>query len=139
MYKRQPIGSGFSSQSVSKHVEHKQQLDAGQNKLVLLCSQSSAPHAHNEALNLSAKGIKTFIFLIFRGFEGPGPCPRPSPGLGIEFPVKNAEFGCVFDELLHFSSFLRSLEMFCAFWKCFARLGTVFRVLEAKLDHGLQA
>ena len=40
----------------------------------------------------------------------PGPVPEASPGLGIEFPVKNAGFGCVSVELCHFLSFLKALE-----------------------------
>ena len=50
---------------------------------------------------------KPTFFRFFDVFEGPGPCPRPSPGLGIQFPVKNDGFGCVCVELCHFSSFLK--------------------------------
>ena len=110
-------------------------------------------------------GQKPHFPNIFYGFGTPGPCPRPSPGLGVQFPVKNAGFGCVFAELRPFSMFLNSfvcvlrvfgtvlsvLKVFCAFWECFVRfghvlhviecfclcfacLGTVLRVLEAKLS-----
>ena len=36
--------------------------------------------------------------------------PKDSPGLEVEFPVKNGRFGCVCVELCHFSSFLPGLE-----------------------------
>ena len=70
----------------------------------------------------------------FRRFRDPGLVPESSPGLEVQFPVKNAGFGCVFAALLHFSPFLKSLEMFCGFWTCFARFGSVLRVLEAQLS-----
>ena len=45
------------------------------------------------------RGPKNVVFLHFEFclyFWGPGPVPEASPGLGIEFPVKNDGFGCVF-------------------------------------------
>ena len=36
---------------------------------------------------VAPKGLKPAFFTIFRRFRAPGPCPRPSPGLDIEFPV----------------------------------------------------
>ena len=72
----------------------------------------------------SPKGTQTQIFLIFfRRFWGPGPVPEASPGLGIEFPVKNARFGCVCVELCHFSAFSKVLES-CE--PLFADLGILF-------------
>ena len=35
------------------------------------------------------KGAKTTFFIFYQGFEGLGLVSEPSPGLGIEFPVKN--------------------------------------------------
>ena len=54
--------------------------------------------------------LKIQILYIFLYFLGLGPWPRPSPGLDIEFHVTNAGFGCVFAELLHFSSFLLNFQ-----------------------------
>ena len=50
------------------------------------------------------------FFIFFYIFSAPGPIPEPSPGLEVQFPVKNAGFGCVCVELSHFSSFLTCLE-----------------------------
>ena len=45
----------------------------------LLCCQNQTP-----------KGLKPLIFhIFFKGFEGPGPVPKPSPGLGVHFPVRS--------------------------------------------------
>ena len=71
----------------------------------------------------SPKGAKTRIFIFFRRFWAPRPCPRPSPGLEVQFPVKNAGFGCVCVELCHFSSFSKVLES-CE--PLFADLGFLF-------------
>ena len=60
----------------------------------------------------SPKGAKTTIFYIV---SGPGLVPKASPGLEVQFPVKNVGFGCVFAELRPLSSFLKSLEPFCLF------------------------
>ena len=64
-----------------------------------------------------------FACLTFHIFSGPGLVPKPSPGLEVQFPVKNAGFGCVCVELCHFSSFLKVLESCEAI---FAYLGTPF-------------
>ena len=45
------------------------------------------------------KRTKIEILYVFLYFLGPGPVPEASPGLGIEFPVKNAGFGCVCVEI----------------------------------------
>ena len=47
---------------------------------------------------------------FFKGFWVLGPCPRPCPGLGIEFPMPDGIFGCVFAELCNFLWFLPGLE-----------------------------
>ena len=45
-------------------------------------------------------------FTFFQRFGALGPCPRPSPGLDIEFPVQNECFGCGLAELFNFLSVL---------------------------------
>ena len=80
--------------------------------------------------------------MIFCHFLDPGAVPEASPGLEVQFPVKNIWFGCVFGELLYFSSFLKVLES-CK--PLFAYLGTPFHDFQtweeffgAKLSNGDQ-
>ena len=68
-----------------------------------------ATHVPNTRVT-SPGGLKPAFFVFFRRFWAPGLVSEPSPGLEVQFPVKNVGFGCVCVELSHFSSFSTCLQ-----------------------------
>ena len=77
-------------------------------------SKSRNP-TQNHLLDLEKKNtripnvLKPTFFIFYRRFGALGPCPGPSLGLDIEFPVPDGFLGCVFAELDYFLSFLPGL------------------------------
>ena len=83
----------------------------------------SATSAASNLTDIAPKGPQKnyvyFFVAILCYFLNPGPVPEASWGLDIEFPVKNAWFGCVIAEIRSFSSFLMLKPYFFIFLRHF--------------------
>ena len=81
-------------------------------------------------LDAAPKGLWPAFLIFFCRFWDPGLVPKPSPGLEVQFPIKNVRFGFVFAELRSFPWFLKSFACFACCWTCFACFCACFACFE---------